>query len=417
MKNKQMSSSMKTLIIALCFIVGAGLFIGILRKMGHKNPGYYEISANIEKDKIIWDNGFSLTLYLDGKSNNIRRESARAQVVYTEALKEIKPLFDSEKINENKDNIAAAIAGQGQPVKVHPVIFNALSDIENRGCDAMIYLRESAFRSLWRDLLYLNEPSNFDPLVNADTRERLSAVYKAQNEEDSLTLKLDSSNMSASITLSPAYENILTSYEVDAPALDLGLLGDAYMLEQLSQRLIDEGFSKGYISSDSGIILSLPDTADISQSFYGMYEGTGIKAADILLKAGEACCTLYAFPQSADTGGYYALLGLRRHPYIDKEGEPNQEVLSVAAMSEKGDAAGAALTALNLFRLSEKEAKAKMVDYTKTESVALLLSSSPYNIVLSPGLTRVNPTFDNNFIKSASNFHGLEKRAAVCTMP
>ncbi len=398
MKNKQMSQRKKTLIIALCLIAGACLFIGILRRMGYKNPGYYEISANVEKDKIVWDNGFSLTLYLDGGSADIRNESAKAQAVYTEALKEIRPLLDAEKINANKDNIAAIIEEQGRPVKVDPTLFSVLSDIENRGGYAERYFRQSALRSLWIDLLYLNEPSEFDPLNNEDTKERLKAIYEAQKDLDSLTLILDPSNMTAALKLSDSYADILAHYEVDGPTLDLGLLRDAYMLEHISTKLTNEGFSKGYIYSDSGLILSLPDTADISQSFYGMYDGVGIKAADIILKKGEACCTLYAFPKTKYTGGYYSLAGIRRHPYTDHEGEPNQEILSVATLSENGDAPGAALTALELFSFSEQEAKERIINFSQEdEEAALIFSSSPYNIVLSPGFARVNPIGDNNF--------------------
>lgn len=330
----------KYVLLLIGFIAAAGLAVfsftnGILQ-YGHRDPGYYDVGLTDQGNAVLYGSGTHLLYYAEGRSSEIRLELNRVQKIFSEVLLNAYKMLDSQNTYEEIPNIAALNQNPGQEIRIGEELFAVLSDaLERSGKEQGYDLFAGALFHEWQTLLYLEEPSDFDPALNQDEAELLSAITETLLKPGMISLKLTAPD-TAALNISPEYQQFAEAREIEAPGLDLNLLHDAYLLQLTAKGLKAQGIRQGYLYSESGCSLWL-DAGERDFSLYG-YDGTSAAPAGTMrLQAPLAWCQLTAFPVTKEQKGYYRIAqgenSLMRHPFINSlTGEPGT-VLEYAALS------------------------------------------------------------------------------------
>ena len=232
--------------------------------------------------------------------------------------------------------------------------------------------------------MYLAEPQTFDPLQDEEQAARFQAIIAALSEPDAVRLEVvDPSAYTVRLDVSDSLTAVLEEYEVEAPVLDLGVLREAYTLQYVRDSLVRAGFVRGYLKTQNGLCLMLPETAEGALILPGFSDGQVQDAALISLANGAACCSLRAF--SMEDPGYYAVNGVLRHPNLGPDGEPNRQLLTAWVVSPAGDVVNAAIKAAALFETSDDQLRQRLRDFGADGVwAAMIEADSPKSILADP---------------------------------
>ena len=368
----------------LAVIVGVSAFAVAFRQMANREPGYYEITATRDETAPLYPNGVSLYCYFSGTSSVIKEKLMRSEALYSESLARIYRLLEPRQTFDGYVNLATLNQRPGEAVALPAELFEVLMDVQARAEGLLSVPFDGALRGIWQELLYLSEPQAFDPLRDEGQRDRMEAVKAALSSPDAIRLEVvDPSTYTVRLEVSDALSAVLREYEVEAPLVDLGPLREAYTLRYVGNRLVKEGFLQGYLKTDSGLSLLLPETAEGQLILMGYADGQVRDAALTSLGNGAACCALRAF--SLGDLGYYEIDGVLRHPNLDEEGEPNPRLLAVWTVSAEGDVVDAALKAAALFASPQELLRERLSAFgAEGVAAAVIQGDAPKTILTDP---------------------------------
>lgn len=365
---------LRFVLFALAVVIGIVAFGTAFFQLSNRTEGCYEITAARDEDIPLYANGIHLFCYLSGKSNAIKADLKEAESIYTESLSRIYRLLDADQTYEGYVNLATLNEQIGQPVALPVELYTALTDAIDRSEAFGRNPYDTALRRAWEELLYLESPQDADPLHSPIQRERMEALAAAVREQDAIRLDiLDATTCTVRLTVSESLQNTLQAWEMNGPVLDLGLLREAYTLKYVAGKLRDAGFTHGYLETDSGLKLLLPDSAKGDLLLYGLVNDAVVPAASVPVQGGMACCTLYTFPLEKEYG-YYSVEGVLRHPYLMVSGEPNTALLTVWVLAADGDIVDAAVEALTLMDGDAETAYSNLERYADGASFAAVVA-------------------------------------------
>ena len=369
---------------ALAVVIGISAFAVAFRQMANREPGYYEITATRDETAPLYANGVTLYCYFGGESNAIKEKLRESEGLYSESLGRIYRLLEPRETFDGYVNLATLNQHPGEPVALPAELFAALTDAQERAEGLLTVPFDGALRGIWQELLYLDEPQAFDPLRDEGQQTRFQAVIAALSEPDAVRLVVvDPATYTVRLEVSDALSAVLAEYEVDAPVLDLGPLREAYTLQYVRDRLVQAGFVRGYLKTDSDLSLMLPETAEGKLLLPGYVDGQVRDAAIVSLGNGAACCPLRAF--STGDLGYYEIDGVLRHPNLGADGEPDRRLLTAWVVSPTGDVVDAALKAAVLFSTPDGLLQQRLSDFGN-EGVwaAVIERAAPQTILTDP---------------------------------
>lgn len=340
--------TLRIILLVLAFLVAVTAFAYGFREMTNREPGYYEIVAKQDESASLYTNGYRLYCYFDGKSNEIKQEFNAATALYEESMGRIYRLLDAYNTYDGYVNLATLNQNLNTVQKIPTELYTVLTDAEQRLDRYGLNLYDGILRSNWEAIRYLEEPLAYDPIYNADVAERMEKIKKLITDRTALKLEvIDASSCTVRLTASESFLSALADLEETAPVLELGVLREAYTLMYVAGKLNAAGFTRGYMTTDSGLAVLLKDTETGAQPLYTYSDNQLLKAADITLKGSDAICILRAFPLEGDIG-YYMADDVFRHPYLSENGEPNRTLLAGIALSD-GDIVETCITVMSLF--------------------------------------------------------------------
>lgn len=279
--------------------------------------------------------------YAEGTSSQIRHELTSVQKAFSDALLYSYKLLDSIETYDGINNLAVLNKHPGEEILINDDLFRVLTDTLSRMETSDHYsIFAGALFNEWTTLRYLEDPSEFDPVQNADESELLTALTEIVHRPGMFRLELTEPN-TASLSVSPDYQRLIDQWEIIAPVLDLNLIHDAWMLQLTSEQLERQGYKKGYLYTDCGCSLWLDD----QDSRYTIYSWNGKEAyvsGLIDWKSPSAFVQFTAFPLTVDTSGYYHINNasetIYRHSFINIEnGMPADSLLYAALAGNKTD--------------------------------------------------------------------------------
>lgn len=390
--------TLRVILFILALVVGIGAFgIGIYHIV-NRETGYYEIKATADETAPLYAKGYTFYCYIDGKSDEIKSNMTKLGSLYSESLGRISRLLDAEQTYDGYINLATLNRRPNEDVVLPAELYEALADALKRTEGTGFSICSGTLRALWQELLYLEEPGEFDPAYNADQAERMQAVKEALLAPDAVRLELsDEQTHSARITVSDAYRAVLERCEIEAPFVDLDVLRDAYALRYVYRKLTENGVAKGYLKTERGLCIMLPETENGAVTIFGQIDGKPVHAAELSIGHGDACCVLRSF--SLGEAGYYETDGILRHPWPGPEAEPNRQLLTAWSVSRTGDIVGATLNVLTLYAAPYDELRALPASLaTKQTSVALIAADAPQTILVdAQHETEATPDGENGY--------------------
>ncbi len=327
-------------LFVLAVVVAVGAFTRGVLQLGHRESGWYEVSPTLEGNAVLYASGVRMLYHVSGSGSANRLALNEVQKAYTDALLRFYKMLDAEKTYDDAVNLASISAAGGEPVAISEELYGVLSDALARTREGRGYsLFAGALRAEWETLLYLDEPQPFDPACSADEAERIAAAADMANRGGMFELALsDEGGYFAALTVSDAYRAFEAAYEIDAPALDLGALHDAYLVELTARELARRGYTAGYLYSDSGMVALLGGQAAYDCPLYGWADGRAVEAGAITVNAPAALCRMTAFSVTDASYGWYAVetedgVRLRHRWYDGLTGECRDALRSVCLAS------------------------------------------------------------------------------------
>ena len=329
---------LRLVITIISFLVAVTAFTIAVVNIGKKTPGYQDIKADVDAEALTYNNAVSFRYYLDGSSNQIKRKIKELEQVYTPILAAAYKQLDADNTYTGQTGICVLNKNQGSEVSVSPQLYAILKDayartLENKGYNMFA----GALYSQWRSIQILANPEDFDPAFNSDQAERISKIAAEVSDLSNFKLEfLDDSTCTVRFSVSEKYRAFCKEYEITAPALDLNILKDAYMLKMISDDLLKAGYIYGHLSTPQGMALNTSDRGSLGYSMYTLEVGREIAYATIDIDGVFSGTTFTAFGMGSDYRYNIESNGkkLYRHLYFDsRTGEFTDILMSATVIS------------------------------------------------------------------------------------
>ena len=365
-------------IIAFLIAVGiaiASFTIGVMQ-YAHRETGYYEVGYSNAANAEVYDSGVHLLYYAEGGSSFIRQHLNEVQRVFSDDLLQYYRLLSAEKTYEGLNNIAALNAAPEQALKVDAVLYAVLKDAYARHeMQEGYHLFSGVLHTEWQSMRYLEEPEQTDPLLNDDEAEFLKVLTSQLAKKEQFSLEFDDNNSTVTLHISEEYRNWTEQYEIEAPVLDLNLLHDAYLLQLVAMRMTAQGYTDGYLYTESGISISLGKQGNMEYSLYAVGESGVETIAVTALQQPAAFCSFTVVSPTEERYGYYKIelegKPYYRHPYVNVKNGSFSNVLMTAALGGTSEqAVDLAYVMLVLNSLESAEAVAEYVSALPQEIIS-----------------------------------------------
>ena len=366
-------------IIAFLIAVGiaiASFTIGIMQ-YAHRETGYYEVGYSNAANAEVYDSSVHLLYYAEGGSSFIRQHLNEVQRVFSDDLLQYYRLLSAEKTYEGLNNIAALNAAPEQALKVDAVLYAVLKDAYARHeMQEGYHLFSGALHTEWQSMRYLEEPEQTDPLLNDDEAEFLKVLTSQLARKEQFSLEFDDNNSTVTLHISEEYRNWTEQNEIEAPVLDLNLLHDAYLLQLVAMRMTAQGYTDGYLYTESGISISLGKQGNMEYSLYAVGESGVETIAVTALQQPAAFCSFTVVSPTEERYGYYKIelegKPYYRHPYVNvKNGSFSNVLMTVALGGTSEQAVDLAYVMLVLNSLESAEAVAEYVSALPQEIISV----------------------------------------------
>ena len=300
---------------ALALTVAIAAFSYFFTGFGRKSEGFQLIEPLPDVKAETYPAGLSLYLYAGGTSRQIKEYTNAAQSAYSAYLQRYYRLLDDKTVYEGVTNIASLNASGGKPLKTDAALTRVLADAYAKSGGAYSVFDGMAYYE-WETLRYLENPQERDPLVNADTAERL-ALIRELSAPESCTLTFGEEGVTFKVDA--AARVTATENEIYQPVLSLNTLKTAYLMQLIASSLEDAGYTNGYLTSPDGLTLTLSRTQDVEYRIYGADDARAYTALSVGLPGGAYCCRYSAYPVNGEDG-YYSVNGVNRTPYVTSDG-------------------------------------------------------------------------------------------------
>ena len=366
-------------IIAFLIAVGiaiASFTIGIMQ-YAHRETGYYEVGYSNAANAEVYDSGVHLLYYAEGGSSFIRQHLNEVQRVFSDDLLQYYRLLSAEKTYEGLNNIAALNAAPEQALKVDAVLYAVLKDAYARHeMQEGYHLFSGVLHTEWQSMRYLEEPEQTDPLLNDDEAEFLKVLTSQLARKEQFSLEFDDNNSTVTLHISEEYRNWTEQNEIEAPVLDLNLLHDAYLLQLVAMQMTAQGYTDGYLYTESGISISLGKQGNMEYSLYAVGESGVETIAVTALQQPAAFCSFTVVSPTEERYGYYKIelegKPYYRHPYVNVKNGSFSNVLMTAALGGTSEqAVDLAYVMLVLNSLESAEAVAEYVSALPQEIISV----------------------------------------------
>lgn len=338
--------TLRIVVTAVAFVVAVIAFtIGVV-SIGHKDPGYHAIEAKVDAEALLYNNAVTLKYWFDGSTNEIKRGINALTEVYTPILSASYKQLDPHNLYTGMNGIATLNLNQGRELVVSEHLYAVLKDAYRRTLEDRGYnMFAGDLYAEWKGILILDEPEAFDPALNSAQASRIAEVAAVVSDLSNFRLEfLNDSTCTVRFSVSDAYRQFCTAYEIDSMPLDLNLLHDAYLMDWIATDLLAEGYDTGYLFTSEAQVLCLGSRGTLGYSMYTMESGRETVYASLDLEGPFSATTFTAFGM----GSYYGYTldtdsgrPLYRHMYFDvRTGTYTDVLLSATIIGNDRDIIG-----------------------------------------------------------------------------
>lgn len=250
--------------------VGAGILILIavisfgvaISDFLNVQPGWQEIT--VESDNVNCSTDFIFSYDFTDYGGDASAAYKLLTSLYSEACEDAFRIFTKDVSQEGVYNLAYLNSHPNEVVTVDETLYEALALIQSSG-NRHIYLApvyveyNRVFSSASAE-----EAAQFDPTQNPEVQSYIRELVAFGNDPEMIDLELLDNNQ-VCMRVSDAYLSYAEENQLDA-FLDFGWMTNAFIIDYLAERLIEGGYTSGYLSSYDGFTRNL-DTRGDSYSF------------------------------------------------------------------------------------------------------------------------------------------------------
>lgn len=316
-------------ILIICFVIIAGIFIGIAlsRQFGTK-AGWTVIQATYDENNNAGD--FTFNYELGTKDISVSTEKNTVSKIYTESLIKIYQLLDEYTEFTSLKNIYYINNHCNEEIEIDSLLYECFERVQNNR-----YIYQSLILDQYNNLFVSDtdiSAEKFDAHKNEELKEYYLEVLHFTNDSNHVNLELLGNNK-VMLKVSAEYLNYM---EENKNYISFGILKNACIIDYVSEQLIKNEFTTGFITSVDGYIRNL-DKRDITYKMnvfdkeYNIYN-----AFSFSYKHSKSIVYLknYAISSVNDSHYYEYKDGTRRTEFIDlNDGIDKAVVSNMVALS------------------------------------------------------------------------------------
>ena len=264
-------------------------------------------------------------------------EYKQVQQVYSDACTYMYEVFSLEPSVLVQGNLYQVNATPGQDVQVDPFLYQTLQQVEESGTRAL-YL--APVYEYYKSLFQCSDDASaqlVDPAFDADAAEDIRNLCAFINDPEAIRLEFPAEN-TVRLEVSDAYKAYAEESGVMA-YVDLYWLQDAFELDYIAEQLVDNGMTTGYITSRSGLSISLGTVGETCSTQVYDRQPEGIYAACVIeYDAAVRIAAFHDYTTEQDLADRYYMYadGTARFPYIDpKDGACKASIHDLVLVSEQ----------------------------------------------------------------------------------
>lgn len=364
------------LFVVLFLVIVTSFTMGIL-SLGNKTSGYQTIKADTDAEALTYNNWVTFKYYLEGSSNQIKRDIKQLQSIYTPILAAAYKQLDPITTYTGHVSLATINQNLGNVVSVSPQLYSILQDAYSRTLEKKGFnMFAGALYEEWKSILILEDPSEFDPLYNDYQASRIHAIADMVSDLSNFHLEfLDATTCSIRFDVSEAYKAFCQEYEIEAPALDLNVMTDAYRLSMMSRELGLAGCWSGYLSTPEGLAINMNTSSSLEYGLYTLENGSNEKYATLPLDGMFSAVTTVAYKNTSPYG--YVLDDHYRNIWFKPEtGDFADVLMSLSVISQDLDIVQNMYCALEMNQLDSEKAVQAYADKLKDSKIVSYILQS-----------------------------------------
>lgn len=297
------NTKLRWILAAVLLVIGlVAIAIGV-NSCVSTQVGWLEVQITSNKTNCSADFVFN---YHYG-SSDLEPTMERRQVIacYSEAVVDAYELFNTHVEGSDFGNLTLLGASPNETVTVEPELYSALQQItESRSRHVYLAAVYEEYSRIFRADSEV-QAAEFDPSKNAELLPYIQAAAAYANDPAHIQLEL-LKNGQARLAVSAEYlafaeENGITCY------LDLGWMKNAFIADFLAQRMINGGYTHGYLASYDGYTRNLDQRGEsYSYNLFDRLQNDIYMPATMHYTKPLSIVFLRNYPMSSrDSGQYY----------------------------------------------------------------------------------------------------------------
>lgn len=241
----------------------------------------WEAGYRLIESSGTYGNEVELRYYTESKS-----EYNKVKSIYDDSSQKMYQLLDETNLYDDVINIAYLNENINTKVQVDDKLYNVLKKLDSYS-DRTIYL--GPVFELYKGIFSCSEDYqliDYDPLLNEDINQELQQLLSYLNSDEHIKIRLYADNY-VELYVSDEYKNFVEENGY-SNYLDLFWLKNSFIIDQVAESLLQQGYSKGLLSCYNGYYRFL-NSESIMYHYYDLVDDNIAIIADIDYPQPTAC--------------------------------------------------------------------------------------------------------------------------------
>ncbi|MCD8005451.1 MAG: hypothetical protein LUF29_00525 [Oscillospiraceae bacterium] len=318
-QNIEISSShlgLRIFAVVILVLIAATAFGYGINALFSGTDGWQEIEADVDELSVATELTFMYDIGAGSESATTERKAI--VVIYSDACETAYQLFTPDNEYEYVYNVWYINNHPNEEITVDEVLYSALETmVESGGRELYLAPVYAGYESLYFSSEDW-EAKEFDPVYSDVQAEYFAKICEFASSDDGISLKLLGDNK-VILYVSDEYLSYAEEYGIDR-FIDFSWMTNAFVVDYISDVMIENGYTAGMIVSDDGYARNLGGCDDIfSYTLYSRQGNTVYSVADMLYDGSMSFVYAHDYAITSDDAlRYYTYEnGERRTPYID----------------------------------------------------------------------------------------------------
>lgn len=335
--------AMRLMIVGIAILVASLAFSGVVNSLVSTQAGWQQVEPANPETGIAQD--FILCYNIGQTDMAASAELKAVSAHYGETLDYAYRVLSNAPI-ENYVNLYTLNSQPNTAVAVDPLLYAAFQTLQD---SRLVYFAPmlEQYRSLFA-CSYDEEAEKFDPAHTPELAQFAAEIARFAMDPESVQVKLLPEN-TLRLEVSPEYLDYARENGVES-FVDLGLLLNAFLCDAVADRLTEQGYVNGYVTSFDGFSRAMC-AEEFGLNVFDLAEGEARQLATALYDGPCTVVSCRSFPVlDKDSVNYYTYAdGTVLSPYLNDSGLLHAACASLNTLSRELTTAQLAIRTLEAY--------------------------------------------------------------------